>query len=372
MLKTNELHRFYIPKKLCQFHLLSTSTQLMSFHQNSSHWVPGLLSFKPLSLSFFTTFQLHCHPPKPPCQLPRRLSPATAAAARCGAWHWPQRRRRQRPRRPELWSVRRRMGWQVFDGYLPSSRNAIISLRLHFLALLFNNSNNNNNNNNSNNNHNLGKICIPPNLECKKNRSVSGAKHGAFHCSPHSQKNLQPKWESQICCFRSSFSIPSHLSSQLHMSTGSHGAQPTISDMKGWFTQLSFFRPPKNLPKPGSSCASWPFPWQLWLLHQPPGEKVVFWYRSLFLGLTWDIQKMKDPKSDCYLSSDGKMSLSIFWGKHQKYASWRHKIRHTSTHHLAPMTFSPVSPEKNWSPLLLAETSSRLLVLRPAWLLAVA
>lgn len=102
------------------------------------------------------------------------------------------------------------------------------------------------------------------------------------------------------------------------------------------------------------------------------GKGRFFWYRSLSLGLTWDIQKMKDPKSDLYLSSDGKMSLLIFWGKHQKYASKRHKIRHTSTHHLAPMTFSPVSPEKNWSPLLLAETSSRLLVLRPAWLLAVA
>ena len=153
----------------------------MSFHQNSSHWVPGLLSFKPLSLSFFTTFQLHCHPPKPPCQLPRRLSPATAAAARCGARHWPQRRRRQRRRRPKLWS-------EAAEGtagfwWVPSHHQETQSSHwgLHFLALLFknsnsnSNSNSNNNNNNNNNNHNLnlGKICIPPNLECKKeNRSL--------------------------------------------------------------------------------------------------------------------------------------------------------------------------------------------------------
>lgn len=183
----------------------------MSFHQNSSH--ECLVSYLSSHLAS------HFSPPSSSIAIPRNrlasflrgflrrrpLRPAVVrGTGRGGA--------RGSGRGGQSFGLRRRMGWQSF-WWIPSiikkGNHAIISLRLHFLALLFNNSN-------SNKNHNLGKICIPPNLECKKeNRSVSGAKHGAFHCSPHPQINLQPKWESQICCFRSSFSStkPSFFSS---------------------------------------------------------------------------------------------------------------------------------------------------------------
>ena len=285
----------------------------MSFHQNSSHWVPGLLSFKPLSLSFFTSFQLHCHPPKPPCQLPPRLSPATAAAARFGARHWPQRRRRQRRRRPELWSEAAdgmaEFLMDTFHHQETQSRNHLIEGFI-FLALLFNN--------NSNNNHNLGKTLIPPNLECKKeNRSLYGAKHGAFHCSPHPQINLQPKWESQICCFRSSFSTTSHLFSQVHMSTGLYGAQPTNFRYERLVHPITlptcaakFFSGPQKIYRSLTQVVlHGHFLGSFGCFISHLGKRSFFWYRSLFLGLTWDIQKMKDPKSDYYLCGDGKMSL---------------------------------------------------------------